>query len=89
MHWLQSLLDTRRPRLLLVAFCLLCWLPGFFTIPPSDRDESRFTQASKQMIETGDFVAIMNGAAARNVSTPMRQPVFEIRLGVSASAQAG
>ena len=27
--------------------------------------------------------------AQRNVSTPMRQPVFEIRLGVSASAQAG
>jgi 4-amino-4-deoxy-L-arabinose transferase-like glycosyltransferase len=60
------LLDTGRPRLLLVAFCLLLWLPGFFLVPPSDRDESRFAQATKQMLETGDFVAIRNGAEARN-----------------------
>ncbi len=61
-----TLLDTRRPRLLLTLFCLLLWTPGFFTIPPGDRDESRFAQASKQMIETGDFVRIQNGLEARN-----------------------
>ena len=60
------LLDTRRPRLLLTLFCLLLWTPGFFAIPPGDRDESRFVQASKQMIETGDYVRIQNGAEARN-----------------------
>src|SRR5437660_7448592 len=42
-----------------VAFLLLCamlfYLPGFFTIPPIDRDEARFAQATKQMVETGDF----------------------------------
>ena len=54
------------PRLCLVLYCLLCWLPGFFTIPPSDRDESRFAQASKQMLETGDFVRIRNGEEDRN-----------------------
>lgn len=32
--------------------------PGFFTLPPSDRDESRFAQASKQMLESGDYVDI-------------------------------
>ncbi len=62
----MDLLDTKRPRALLLAFCLLVWLPGFFTIPPTDRDESRFAQASKQMIETGDYVRIMNGVEPRN-----------------------
>lgn len=28
------------------------YLPGFFTIPPVDRDESRFAQASRQMFES-------------------------------------
>jgi 4-amino-4-deoxy-L-arabinose transferase-like glycosyltransferase len=54
------------PRLSLVFLCLALWLPGFFTLPPTDRDESRFTQATKQMIETGDYVRIMNGDVPRN-----------------------
>src|SRR5579871_2982197 len=37
---------------------LALFLPGFFTIPPIDRDEARFAQATKQMVETGDFVDI-------------------------------
>src|SRR3989440_12563783 len=45
-----------------VAFLILCalvlFLPGFFNIPPIDRDETRFAQATKQMVETGDFVDI-------------------------------
>ena len=55
-----------RPRLWLVAYCLLCWLPGWFAIPATDRDEARFAQATKQMAETGDVVAIMNGTVPRN-----------------------
>ncbi|MGI4976931.1 MAG: ArnT family glycosyltransferase [Janthinobacterium lividum] len=55
-----------RPRVVLVLFCLALWLPGLFALPPGDRDESRFAQATKQMIETGDYVRIMNGAEARN-----------------------
>lgn len=43
---------------LLVVFCLIAFLPGFFQIPPVDRDETRFAQASKQMIETGQYVDI-------------------------------
>ena len=57
---------TRRPRLVLTLLCLLLWAPGFFTLPPGDRDESRFVQATKQMLETGDYVRIMNGTEARN-----------------------
>ena len=33
-------------------------LPGLFSIPPLDRDESRFAQATAQMLETGDFTHI-------------------------------
>lgn len=40
----------------LIAF--LAGLPGVFAMPPLDRDESRFAQATAQMLETGDFVVI-------------------------------
>ena len=42
----------------LTLFGLAFFLPGFFTIPAVDRDEARFAQATKQMVETGDFVDI-------------------------------
>ena len=48
----------RRAGLLLVVFALLAFLPGFFQIPPVDRDEARFAQATKQMLETGQYVDI-------------------------------
>src|SRR5207344_2896702 len=43
---------------MLVVISLLAFLPGFFQIPPVDRDEARFAQATKQMIETGDYIDI-------------------------------
>ena len=48
----------RRAVALLVLVALLAFLPGFFQIPPVDRDEAYFAQATKQMIETGDYVDI-------------------------------
>src|SRR5271165_306829 len=42
----------------LLLVCLLGFLPGIFQIPPVDRDEAYFAQATKQMIETGDYVDI-------------------------------
>ena len=42
----------------LLAMSLVCLLPGFFNIAPMDRDEGRFAQATKQMIESGDYVDI-------------------------------
>ena len=44
--------------LLLVLLCLVLYLPGFFSLPPIDRDEPRYTQATKQMVESGDLVDI-------------------------------
>lgn len=58
-------LIRRRPKTLLSLICLIAWLPGFFTIPPLDRDESRFAQASKQMLETHDFIDIHFGHEPR------------------------
>jgi 4-amino-4-deoxy-L-arabinose transferase-like glycosyltransferase len=44
--------------IVLLFVSLLTFLPGFFQIPPVDRDEAYFAQATKQMIETGDCVDI-------------------------------
>jgi 4-amino-4-deoxy-L-arabinose transferase-like glycosyltransferase len=43
---------------LLIALSLLAFVPGFFQIPPVDRDEARFAQATKQMVASGDYVDI-------------------------------
>ncbi|MEO1122161.1 MAG: glycosyltransferase family 39 protein, partial [Pseudomonadota bacterium] len=44
--------------LLLLPICVAILAVGFWGHGPSDRDEARFAQASKQMLETGDFVDI-------------------------------
>ena len=54
--------DTARhralPWLALVLMALAMFIPGFFSIPPIDRDEARFAQASRQMVESGDYIDI-------------------------------
>jgi 4-amino-4-deoxy-L-arabinose transferase-like glycosyltransferase len=47
----------------LVAF--LAGLPGLLALPPLDRDESRFAQATAQMLESRDFVVIRYQDAPR------------------------
>jgi 4-amino-4-deoxy-L-arabinose transferase-like glycosyltransferase len=53
-----ALASHARAIMVLLAVALLLFLPGFFSIPPTDRDEARFAQATKQMIETGDYIDI-------------------------------
>src|SRR5205085_3795707 len=60
--WLVGL----RPCAALIALCLLLYVPGLASIPPLDRDEARFAQASRQMLETGDFLRIRFQDEARN-----------------------
>src|SRR5437763_1845975 len=55
-----------RPYALLAALCFALYLPGIAAIPPLDRDEERFAQASRQMLETGDFLRIRFQDQARN-----------------------
>ncbi|MBI1187640.1 MAG: phospholipid carrier-dependent glycosyltransferase [Alphaproteobacteria bacterium] len=43
---------------LIALVALAAAMPGFTRIPVTDRDEARFAQATRQMLETGDFVTI-------------------------------
>lgn len=47
-----------RAIVLLLALTMLAFVPGVFQIPALDREEVRVAQASKQMLETGDYFAI-------------------------------
>jgi 4-amino-4-deoxy-L-arabinose transferase-like glycosyltransferase len=59
--WLAALDRTARgwrgPALAALVV-LVGALPGLLAMPPLDRDEARFAQATAQMLETGDFVNI-------------------------------
>jgi 4-amino-4-deoxy-L-arabinose transferase-like glycosyltransferase len=55
----------RRPFPLLALLGLLLWLPGILSLPPLDRDESRFAQSSRQMVQTGNWVDIRLGHVPR------------------------
>ena len=54
----RAVTSHRRAAALLIVFSLLAFLPGFFQVPPVDRDEARFAQSSKQMIESGQYIDI-------------------------------
>jgi len=43
---------------MLILLCFVLYLPGLATLPVTDRDEARFAQATKQMLETGDYIRI-------------------------------
>ncbi len=59
-------LSARQWLLVLLVGCAAL-LPGLFQIPAMDRDEARYAQASRQMIETGDFVDIRFQEVPRHV----------------------
>jgi 4-amino-4-deoxy-L-arabinose transferase-like glycosyltransferase len=71
-------------------------LPGLLAVPPLDRDESRFAQATAQMLESGDFVVIqfqdqprfkkpvgihwLQAATVELVSSPEAREIWAYRL---------
>ncbi len=75
---------------------LVAALPGLMRLPPLDRDESRFAQATAQMLETRDFVDIrfqdeprdkkpvgihwLQAAAVSLVSSPQARQIWAYRL---------
>jgi 4-amino-4-deoxy-L-arabinose transferase-like glycosyltransferase len=69
----------------LLVLSLVCFLPGIVSLQPMDRDEPRFAQASKQMLETGDFVDIRFQSEARH-----KKPVgiYWLQSGAVAAAEA-
>ena len=50
----------------LTALGLALYLPGLAALPPTDRDESRFVQASRQMLESRDYIRIRFQDEPRN-----------------------
>lgn len=68
---------------LLALLCLGLFAPGFFDIPPFDRDEARFAQASHQMLTSGDLIDIRFQDEARH-----KKPVGIYWLQAAAAAAA-
>lgn len=66
--WLSATSDDRPSLtrcLILIVLTILMTAPGISRMPPLDRDESRYVQATKQMVETGDYVDIRMQDVAR------------------------
>ena len=55
---LDHLIAGWRGPVLAALLALLAGLPSLMLLPPLDRDESRFAQATAQMLESGDYVDI-------------------------------
>ncbi|MDF2370517.1 MAG: glycosyltransferase family 39 protein [Rhizobiaceae bacterium] len=51
--------------LMLFLLTLAVLVPGIAQLPPIDRDEARYIQATKQMVQTGDYVDIRFQQAPR------------------------
>ena len=62
----DRLLAGWRAFVLVALVALAGALPGVARLPVMDRDEARFTQATRQMLETGDFVRIRVQDVDRN-----------------------
>ncbi|NBZ88422.1 ArnT family glycosyltransferase [Stagnihabitans tardus] len=58
MGWLTRQVQAGRGVFLALAVMLACGLPGLFSLPPLDRDEVLFSQASRQMAASGDMIDI-------------------------------
>lgn len=66
MDMLDRLSSGWKAWMILFAITLTAAAPGVFNLPALDRDESRFAQASKQYIETGDYLIIRYQDEYRN-----------------------
>jgi 4-amino-4-deoxy-L-arabinose transferase-like glycosyltransferase len=69
---------------LLALVCVALWLPGLLSLPALDRDESRFAQSSRQMLDSGNYVDIRFGQVPR-----YKKPVGIYWLQAAATVLAG
>lgn len=92
----QSSSPEWRGPALAALIALIAGLPGVFALPPLDRDESRFAQATAQMLEQDDYVVIrfqdqprfkkpvgihwLQAASVSLVSSPEARQIWAYRL---------
>ena len=85
-----------RPFVILTLICAGLFGPGLASLSPLDRDESRFMQATRQMLESGDYIRIrfqdemrakkpagvywLQAAAVRALSHPLSTQTWPYRL---------
>lgn len=62
----DSLATGPRAYLILGLLALALYLPGIRNLPVTDRDEARFVQATRQMVESGDYINIRFQKLPRN-----------------------
>jgi len=63
---LETLSRGRWAYPIIALVVLIASAPGVFSLPALDRDEARFAQASKQMLETEDYIRIREQSDLRN-----------------------
>ena len=66
MELIERLSRGFKAYILLAALTLAAALPGVVNMPVLDRDEARFAQASRQMVQSGDYVTIRFQDELRN-----------------------
>ena len=71
-------------KIVITLVCLALWLPGILSLPALDRDESRFAQSSRQMLDSGNYVDIRFGQVPR-----YKKPVGIYWLQSATTAVAG
>jgi 4-amino-4-deoxy-L-arabinose transferase-like glycosyltransferase len=81
---MQPELRLWKSYLALLLFCLVLYGSGLTALPPVDRDEARFAQATRQMFEDQDFVRIRFQSEPRN-----KKPIGIYWLQAAAVALAG
>ena len=93
-----------REYLLLALLALVMVVPGLSSVPPVDRDESRYAVATTRMLETGDYVDIrfqdvprylqpagiywLQSAAVSALSSPEAKQIWAFRVPSMLSAVA-
>ena len=93
---LDRLTAGLRPYIVLTLVCAAMFAPGLTSLSPMDRDESRFMQATRQMLESGDFIRIrfqdemrakkpagvywLQAASVRALSHPLSTQAWPYRL---------
>src|SRR5437773_1053916 len=94
--WIDRFAYGVRSYVIIGLLSLLAVLPGVFSMPPLDRDESRFAQSTSQMLESGDYVQIrfqdearnkkpvgiywLQAAAVKTLSSPLAHDIWAYRV---------